>query len=199
MSTLTLVPTAREREILGLDAHLCGFGPVAAAARTAGLIAAYKPTRVILAGIAGSYDLQRFPPGQATRFEAVAIDGIGAGAGAGFVPASQMGFPHWPGDQGTPRLGDRIHFDPEATGLLVTVCAAAGSDDEVAARLARHPGALAEDMEGYGVATACALAAVPLSIIRGASNRAGDRNVRGWCIREALDEVGRLLRAWPDR
>lgn len=201
MGTLLLIPTAREREILLSHVStppetvaLCGFGPIAAAARAAALIAAHHPQRVILAGIAGTYDPERFPVGSALRAAACSIDGVGAGSGADFLLASRMGFPHWPGDENTPRLDDRIDFDPAGRGLLVTVCAAAGSAAEVEARRARHPGALAEDMEGFGVALACSLAAVPLSILRGASNHCGDRAIKNWRIAEALQAAAATLR-----
>ncbi len=38
--------------------QLCGFGPIAAAARAGALIARYKPERVLLVGIAGSFDTE---------------------------------------------------------------------------------------------------------------------------------------------
>jgi futalosine hydrolase len=41
-------------------------------------------------------------------------------------------------------------------------------------------------MEGYAVALACALAGVPVSIVRGASNVVGDRDPARWRIPSAL-------------
>ena len=65
-TTLVLVPTDLERRLLGpaLSAglgegdrlELCGFGIVAAAARTAALLATHAPDRVLLVGIAGRLD-----------------------------------------------------------------------------------------------------------------------------------------------
>ena len=51
----------------------------------------------------------------------------------------------------------------------------------------------AEDMEGFAVATACRLANVPLSIIRGISNVAGDRDHRRWEIDLAIDRLAQRL------
>ena len=59
-------------------------------------------------------------------------------------------------------------------------------------RLAKHPEAAAEDMEGFGVAVSCVLADVPLQIIRGISNRAGDRDKRHWDIEGALHAAAAL-------
>ena len=63
---LVLVPTDGERRVLApaiasaLDAvarvELCGFGPIASAARTAALVARHAPRLVVLAGIAGRFD-----------------------------------------------------------------------------------------------------------------------------------------------
>ena len=53
-------------------------------------------------------------------------------------------------------------------------------------------GALAEDMEAFGVALACRLHGARLTVVRGVSNRAGDRDVGRWRIGEALEEAHRL-------
>ena len=91
---LILIPTEMER--LGLEpmqaaatargcrVELCGFGPVAAAARAAQLIGEHKPERVLLVGIAGRLD-DRLVVGNAYRFDRVACYGIGAGSGSDFV------------------------------------------------------------------------------------------------------------------
>ncbi len=198
--TLLVVPTAREATQLealggwgtgrGLQA-LCGFGPVAAAARTATLLERYRPRRVLLVGIAGTYDPDRLALGSATTFEAVALDGVGAGEGADFSSPSSLGLPQWPGGAGTPAgpVHEQLELDPagRGAGLLLSVCSAAGGASQVALRRERFPDALAEDMEGFGVALACALAGVPLTVVRGISNLAGDRRHAGWCVEEALN------------
>jgi futalosine hydrolase len=200
--TLFLVPTESERRQLapalaaGLDParriELCGFGPVAAAARTAALITEHAPQRVMLIGIAGRFDA-RLEIGAAYRFDRVACYGVGAGAGDGFIPAAALGWSQWPGDPPDPEaaVGDVIDCGAVAavaspSGLLLTVCAASASADDVAGRMKLFPTAMAEDMEGFGVALACRLAGVPLTIIRGISNTAGDRDHARWRVSEAL-------------
>ena len=204
--TLVLIPTALERARLedqgGFDTgtalvHLCGFGPIAAAARTAELIARLTPHRVVLIGIAGTFDSEHFPVGSARAFDAVAIEGIGAGEGEDFVGPTALGFPQWPGGEAGERgpVLDRIllatdgtiHRDPlDAQALLLTTCAASGSPAQAHLRRERHPSALAEDMEGFAVAFACALAGVPVSIVRGATNVVGDRDPARWRIPAGL-------------
>jgi futalosine hydrolase len=48
-------------------------------------------------------------------------------------------------------------------------------------------------MEGFGVAVACRLANVPLTIVRGISNRAGDRDHSKWNIAGSLDQAMHLI------
>ncbi|MGH8879412.1 MAG: futalosine hydrolase, partial [Stackebrandtia sp.] len=45
---------------------------------------------------------------------------------------------------------------------------------------AAYPNALAEAMEGFGVATAAAEARLPFVELRTISNEVGDRDVAGW-------------------
>lgn len=201
--TLLLVPTDLERRGLalaqcsGTPVELCGFGPVAAAARAAGLLAEHRPDRVILVGIAGRLD-PHVAVGAAYQFTDVACFGVGAGSAEGFLPAGGMGWPQWPGDPASPdaAIGDvlplaALSAAPTA-GQLLTACAASASEHDVTIRRRFFPSAVAEDMEGFGVAMACRLAGVPLTIIRGISNTAGDRDTSGWQISAALRAAGRL-------
>lgn len=210
--SLILVPTERERTLIGpaIDAawggrarvELCGFGPVVAAARTARLIAEHRPTQVLLVGIAGRYG-DALAIGRAYAFERVACHGIGAGSGAAFLPAEAMGWKQWPGDAAaaTTAIGDALAIGggqlpaaaaPSRGGLLLSACAASAGDDDVRSRLALWPDAVAEDMEGFAVAAACRLAGVPLDIVRGISNTAGDRDHSHWQIEAACRAAGDL-------
>ena len=184
--------------------QLCGFGPIAAAARTGSLLARYRPERVLLIGIAGSYDVGRIPVGTAVRFDQVACDGIGVGSGDEFVAASELGWPQFHGGDAQPEIGDVITLDStyvpgvRSAGLLLTACAASANQREVEQRLRLFPKAVAEDMEGFGVAMACTMARVPLQIVRGISNRVGDRDSSLWQIEKALSAAADLaLRLMP--
>lgn len=201
---LLLVPTAGERRVVGqviesrgverLRIELCGFGPIAAAARTAHLLATLDPASVTLVGIAGAMD-DRLLVGQAYRFGEVVSYGVGVGAGSDFQQASSLGWPQWPGDlsAGQPAVGDRIGSARTTAGhVLLSACAASAGPADVAMRRTMAPDAGAEDMEGFGVALACELARVPWTIIRGISNRAGDRNHSRWCVQPALEAAAVL-------
>lgn len=213
-TTLILVPTELERARLadqggfpagtGLVATI-GFGPVAAAARTSALLAELTPSRVVLVGIAGTYDADVLPVGSASEFDAVAIEGIGVGEGERLLAPPALGFPQWPGASAQTAIHDRIALAPfapraGAARVLLTTCAASDSAELAARRRSRGAGAfgeavLAEDMEGFGVALACSLAETPLAIVRGISNVVGDRDPAHWRIPSALSAARELALA----
>ena len=199
--TLILIPTIGELNVLwprlsqlpNVNIKLVGFGPVAAAARTSFLIASIQPERLILTGIAGALT-RDISPGQARVFEHVAMYGIGAGTGDAFKNAGELGWAHWNEntDGGAPfRIGDEICVrqsdgDSAVGPQLLTVCAAAATQKDAWDRVAMFPHAIAEDMEGFSVALAAAMAGVPLTIVRGISNIAGDREKSRWRIVDAM-------------
>ena len=201
--TLVLVPTEIERRHLarqpgfGVDApcELCGFGPVAAAARARHAIAAHEPERVVLVGIAGTFDPRGLPVGTAAVFPSALMHGVGVGVGvASFVSATALGFRHWPrsgeGEADGPDALPLACPVPPAAGPLLSVCTASATEAEARERRELFPGAVAEDMEGFAVALACRLAEVPLAIVRGISNAVGDRRFERWQIPDALDAAG---------
>ena len=202
--TLLLFPTglehARFRDQGGLPHGLAlerivGFGPVAAAARCAQLCALLRPARVLLVGIAGSYDADAHPVGSALEFDRVAIDGIGAGEGEDFLGPAGLGFPQWPGGEGgETAVGEELELRAAgaAGATLLTTCAASASPEVRERRRARFPRAAAEDMEGFAGAAACAIARVPLRIGRGLSNLVGERDPESWRIPAALAAARRL-------
>lgn len=182
--TLLLVPTALERDGLGdlaeLGAlvHLAGFGPLAAALRAGQLIERYQPKRVVLVGIAGAYPAEVDALGRARTFDRVVLDGVGAGEGPTRLGVGDLGFTQWA------EVADELPLEG-SPGTLLTVCAASASSAQAAERAQRH-GAVAEDMEAFGVALACATARLPLTVVRGFSNLAGDRDHASWQIDAAL-------------
>jgi futalosine hydrolase len=200
---LLLIPTDVEKawagERLSWLAHnnhieVCGLGPILAAARTAQLVAHYRPARVWLVGIGGAIDAQ-LPLGSALEMDQVACYGIGVGCGDTFQTIHELGWHPW--NRGahadSPQILDEtIKLDSQSAGsdlsprLLLTTCAASADPQDVHRRRLKFPTALVEDMEGYAVATACQLAQVPLRIIRGISNYAGDRQHQHWQTQAAM-------------
>ena len=187
---LVLVPTELESGLLfptGAPAPLavCGFGLAAAGAGAAHAIAARRQAAeggVILVGAAGTYDPSRHPIGSAVVAGSVRCDGIGAGSAEGHRTAADLGF----------AAADSIALGPGPE--ILSVAAAAGSAGEVAGRRDRYPAAAGEEMEGYAVAVAAGLFGIDLTIVRGFSNVAGDRDRAGWRMGEALAAAADIVR-----
>lgn len=203
-----------------MTVELCGFGPIAAAATTSRWLANNDYDAVMLVGIAGTYG--EIAVGDACTFTSVAIDDLGAQSSQGLLLPSRLGLPQWspgqdsqdrvagshPGTTGEPHdakvsQGDDPIFErlpltslasEQSKNELLTVCAASGDSQQAIARQQRFPFAVAEDMEAFGVALACHLADRPLFVVRGISNRAGDRTIADWKISDALASAAGILR-----
>lgn len=201
---LLLVPTDLERQKLpkscveqwldcGHQLEICGFGQVVAAARTMQLLATGSFDSVTLVGIAGSL-ADDVEIGCAMQFGTVFCDGIGVGQGVAHLSAMQLGWHQWPRE---PKIEDTIQLsthenDPPLPGL-VSVLAASATSVEATWRRSRFPLGKAEDMEGFGVAVSCRFANVPLTIVRGISNRAGDRDHTNWNVEGSLEQAMLLI------
>jgi len=213
MPNILLIPTSIERSVIephlrrripallrnenvnaAWQIELCGFGLIAAAASTAHLIERYRPDRVLLVGIAGSLN-DSLCVGTACLFDQVTCHGIGVGDAFSdqHRSSNQLGWQQVEGNETRPSIGDTIPLTRRWTGngiasphRLISVTAASASQAEATKRQSLFLGAAAEDMEGFAVALACEIAGVALEIIRGISNRAGDRNHDRWQIKPAL-------------
>ena len=203
VSTLVLVPTEFELEFLSLallqriknsncEICICGFGPIVSAIRTTQLLAEHSPRQVLLTGIAGALDL-RIPVGTSVEFDMAICFGIGVGTGDDLISASDMGWSQW---ADSPQIFDSICLTDDIVAArvpLLTCCSASANEQDVQLRLKKHPNAVAEDMEGFSVAAACRFAGIPLRIVRGISNRAGDRNKENWRVRDAMHAVEKSI------
>ena len=196
-ATLILVPTESELDILKKipeykpmvqSTRVCGFGPIVSAARTSQLIGRYAPQNVMLIGIAGAYSSE-LKIGTASAFGSVACFGIGVGSGSQFQTASQAGWQQWNDVEN--EIGETIELSNSGnfTKQLLTCTSSSADLADVEQRLQHFPNATAEDMEGFAVAAACRLADVSLSIVRGISNFAGNRDKSNWQIESALQSA----------
>jgi futalosine hydrolase len=184
MDVLVLVPTEHERSMLrpGLAAEVCGFGLAAAGAGASHAIARHRPGRVVLLGAAGTYRPETAPVGSALVGSAVRCEGIGVGTGPGHRSAAELGW----------AASDELPLDGGG-GVILSVAAASADASEARARADRHEDAVLEEMEGYAVAVAATIAGIPLTIIRGVSNVAGDRDPTSWRLADALAAAESLL------
>ncbi len=199
---LILVPTEYELKYLqprlaqsvadaGGVIAVCGFGPITSGILATRLITQHMPDSVILVGIAGALN-PCLRIGMASSFSSIGCYGIGAGSGYEFQTAAELGWIHWTDSDSTESTSDTIQIgstpaEISESPMLLTVCAASANAADVTDRLRRFPHAVAEDMEGFSVAMACRMAGIPLTLIRGISNVAGDRDKGNWNVAAALE------------
>ncbi|MEV5435042.1 futalosine hydrolase [Streptomyces sp. NPDC052682] len=172
------------------DLLAAGVGPALAAASTgAALAAAALEGRpyglVVSAGIAGGFAPDA-PVGSLVVADEITAADLGAETADGFLPVTALGF------------GTVTHRPPEdlvrpaaaatgaRVGAVLTGSTVTGTAARAAELRARHPGALAEAMEGFGVAEAAAAHGVPVLEIRAVSNPVGPRDRAAWRIGDAL-------------
>ncbi|MFI1288997.1 futalosine hydrolase [Streptomyces sp. NPDC020792] len=190
---LSALPGATLHRVPGppaVDLIAAGVGPALAAATTASALTAAALARapydlVVSAGIAGGF-APHAPVGSLVVADEITAADLGAETGDGFLPVTELGF------------GTVTHRPPEAlvraiaaaaparTGTVLTVSTVTGTAARADALRARHPGALAEAMEGFGVAEAAAAHRVPVLEVRAVSNPVGPRDRAAWRIGDAL-------------
>jgi futalosine hydrolase len=192
----TAVDAERDAIVAGLPSQAVtvaavGVGPAAAAAGTARLLAhaeaAGHPYRtVISAGIAGGF-AGRAPVGSVVLATRSIQADLGASSPDGFLPLDRLGFgtSTVPADEAL-LAALRARLPGALVGEVITVATVTGTAERAAALAAAHPAALAEAMEGYGVACAAAGAGTAFAELRTISNLVGPRDRSAWRIGEAL-------------
>lgn len=167
-----------------------GVGPAAAAATAARELAGGADL-VISAGIGGGF--APLAAGDIAVATASVFADLGADSAEGFLPLSALGM----GDESfavPPKLA--VEFADRTGGRLgtvLTVATVTGTAARAAALVGRYPDAVAEAMEGAGVATAAAAVGVPCAEIRAISNTVGPRDRSQWRIADALAALGRAV------
>ncbi|MFJ2514353.1 futalosine hydrolase [Streptomyces griseoviridis] len=178
------------RRSAGFDLLVVGVGPGSAGARTGAALTeaalAGEPYGLVVsAGIGGGFP-PHAPVGSLVVADAITAADLGAETADGFVPVTELGF------------GTVTHRPPETlvreltavsgalSGTVLTVSTVTGTAERAALLRARHPHALAEAMEGFGVAEAAAAAGLPVLEIRAVSNPVGPRDRAAWRIADAL-------------
>ncbi|MDT4945685.1 MAG: futalosine hydrolase [Pseudonocardiales bacterium] len=198
MKLLVITAVTAERDAI-LAAHpgtrvvVGGVGPAASAAATATALAAESADLVLSAGIGGG-----FAPlgiGDVAVASTIVFADLGAQTPEGFTSVSALGF----GSERyevSPRLAVEL---ADATaghlGAILTVATVTGTAAGAAELLHRTPDAVAEAMEGAGVAAAARLHGVPVAEIRAVSNQVGPRDRGAWDVPAALAALGRAVAA----
>ncbi|MFJ8628266.1 futalosine hydrolase [Kitasatospora sp. NPDC093550] len=182
-----------------VDVLAAGVGPAAAAAAASAALAARPYTLVVSAGIAGGF-APHAPVGATVVADAIVAADLGAETPEGFADVTELGFGtvrHTPPPALVGLVGRALADRGAVTGPVLTVSTVTGSARRAAALAARHPGAAAEAMEGFGVAEAAARYGVPALELRTVSNPVGPRDRAAWRIGEALAALERAFAALP--
>jgi futalosine hydrolase len=172
-----------------------GVGPAAAAAVTAQLIAIAACgdrwfDAVICAGIAGGFAGRIELGDLAVATESIAAD-LGAAGPDGFQPLDELGF-GTSRQEADPTLLRQLRLAMPAAiaGPVLTVSTVTGTAETTVAIEKRYPDAIAEAMEGFGVATAArGWLGVAFGEVRAVSNTVGPRDRASWRIPQALEAL----------
>jgi len=198
MLVATAVAAERDAVLAGLPAGetavtvaAVGVGPAAAAAGTARLLAlaeaAGRPYRwVVSTGIGGGFPARAKIGTVVLATRSIAAD-LGAATPEGFLTLDELGFGSTVATP-DPRLlaALRDALPSAVAGAVLTVSTVTGTAPTAATLANRYPDAVAEGMEGYGVACAAALSGAGFAELRTISNPVGPRNRAAWRIGEAL-------------
>lgn len=182
----TVYPDPLSPEATDLDLVVVGVGPAAAAATTARRIALAEAegapySAVLSVGVAGGFP-GRIEIGDVVLGTATVAADLGVDSPDGFLSVDALGF----GTATLPADPNFVHLPKFRTGKVLTVTTGTGTAERAAELAARHPDALAEAMEGYGVASAAHQAGLPFSEIRAISNMIGPRDTAAWRMDLAL-------------
>ena len=171
---------ARARVVVG------GVGPAASAAAAASALDGVD--LVLSAGIGGGFG--PLVAGDIAVASTIAFADLGAETPDGFIELSIAPSRYEVAPKLAVELADRAggHL-----GTVLTVATVTGSARSADALLARFPDAVAEGMEGAGVAAAARLHGVPSGEIRAISNAVGPRDRAAWQLPLALQALGRAV------
>ncbi|HEY7223137.1 MAG TPA: futalosine hydrolase [Micromonosporaceae bacterium] len=162
-----------------------GVGMASAAAATAAALCGEdRYTAVICAGIGGGFAVA--VGGLALATASVAAD-LGTESPEGFLGLEELGLGRSTVECDADLVSSLAAQLPEAVrGAVLTVATVTGTREREQILRERHPDAVAEAMEGFGVATAVTRAGLPFAELRAVSNLVGPRNRPAWRIVDAL-------------
>jgi futalosine hydrolase len=172
-----------------------GVGPAAAAAAAAYAVATYDVRLLVSMGVAGSFVSARLRPGDTAVASTIVAADLGAMSPERFLDVAALGLDGLAAVDCRPdlvaaardRLGAAgLHV---AVGPVLTLSTATGTSERAAELMARH-GAVAEAMEGAGVAHVAALHEIPVLEVRTISNEVGPRDRDSWDLGAALTALG---------
>jgi futalosine hydrolase len=186
-----------------LQVAVVGVGPAAAAAGTARLLAlaevAGRPFQAVIGtGIAGGFPGRAEIGATVLATRTIAAD-LGADTPDGFLPIERLGFGSSVHESDADLFKRLTAALPDAlAGDILTLATVTGTAATAADLARRHPAALAEAMEGFGVACAARAAGLPFLELRTISNVIGPRDRSSWRLPDALASLTAVGAALAD-
>ncbi|WP_273717183.1 futalosine hydrolase [Alkalihalobacillus pseudalcaliphilus] len=176
-----------------IDVRVMGVGPMCAAATTMKALQEKEYSLVINLGIGGAFKEQA-PVGSVVVANSIIAADLGAESPEGFIPLHelQLGDPSFSVDKNSQKSIYKALVErnvPSVQGMILTVNTTTGTKETTEQLRERYPNAVAEAMEGAGVATAARLCQTPVLEIRTISNEIGPRNREAWKLKEAFAQL----------
>jgi futalosine hydrolase len=204
VTSLVVVAVNQERDAVLRDLPdttdvqvlVSGVGPVAAASTTATALSSNDYDAVISAGIAGGFAGRADVGDVIVALSSIAAD-LGCRTDDGFLTLTDMGL-----DQTCQIEFPRVDAWAQrlvaaglsvVTGDVATLSCMTGTDLDAKQLAERHPHAVAEAMEGWGVAWAAQSFGVRAGELRTVSNIVGKRDPSTWDIAGAFDALSRAF------
>lgn len=177
-----------------------GVGPAAAAAAAATVVAHLPVDCLVSMGVAGAFPSARLSLGDVVLATTMVAADLGAMSPERFLDLSAIGLDGgaattcdlaWVAAARERLVAAGLHV---ALGPVLTLSTATGTAERAAELMAQH-GALAEAMEGAGVAHVSVLHDLPCAEVRTVSNEVGDRDRDAWDLPGALTALTAATRA----
>jgi futalosine hydrolase len=188
-----------------VDIEITGVGPFSATLGTTKLLVENKYDFVLCIGIAGGFQ-QHAPIGTVVLSDRVIAADLGAQSAEGYLSledlqlgSSQFVTTSQYADQFTTCL--QRELSNTVKGTILTLSTVTGTKKTMEDLTIRYPDAVAEAMEGFGVASAAHSFDVPFLEIRAISNHIGPRDKSKWNLQEAfaqIQNVGKVFRNMLD-
>lgn len=172
-----------------------GVGPAAAAAAASYAVATHEVTLLVSMGVAGAFASARLRHGDVAVATSIVAADLGAMSPERFLDLTALGLD---GGATVDCRADLVSATRDrlvaaglhvAVGAILTLSTMTGTTERAAELMSRH-GAVAEAMEGAGVAHVAALHAIPVLEVRAVSNEVGLRDRASWDLVTALTSLG---------
>lgn len=206
--TVLLIPVATSFECALLRERLSdradvmilvtGVGPVNAAHAVTMAVAQYRPSQILVCGVAGAYPESGLAIGDVVSAETECYGDLGASSPGGFLDMKALGFAVIAGERPIYNELPMQIFPTARRAKFVTMSTCTGMHDAAVA-IERRTGGAVENMEGAAVAHVAHLVGIPVGEVRGISNIVTTRDTASWRLKDAATAAQHAVLDWIAR